>query len=179
MIKTMKIKTLLITLTLFFNVSTYAQKHKPPMGTFVSDAQFKDFIPISPMDFEHEVTIYNKDNAKFETLTIKQLATNKNQIITFLPNETVYSTVEKKDASAQASFGPASITAEAGSYTVTLDYAKFTTLKILLETGKCAGFTKVGIGMRITAKITISPMMMRLSENMVVPFVCSLCRNGK
>ncbi|MDO9355540.1 MAG: hypothetical protein Q7T55_17695, partial [Solirubrobacteraceae bacterium] len=151
----MKIKTLLIVTTLFLSISTYAQKNKkPPIGTFVSEAQFKDFIPISPMDFEQEVIIYNKEKSKFDTLSIKQLATDKNQIITFLPNETVYSTVEKKDGSAQIKYGPASITAEAGSYTITLDYAKFTTLKVVLDNGSCAGFTKVGVGMRITARIT-------------------------
>lgn len=150
----MKIKLSFIILTLFLSVVTNAQSRKnAPMGTFVSEAQFKDFIPISPMDFEQEVIIYNKENLKFDTLSIKQLATNKNQIISFLPNETVYSTVEKKDGSTQVKYGPASITAEAGSYTVTLDYAKFTTLKVTLDNGSCAGFTKVGVGMRITARI--------------------------
>jgi hypothetical protein len=155
----MKTRIILIILVLTIGLNSFGQRKKkdeqePPMGTFVSDAQFKDFIPISPMDFEQEVSIYNKATNSFEKLSIKQLATDKTKIITFLPNETVYSTVEKKDGSAEVKYGPASITAEAGSYTVTLDYAKFTTLKVVLDDGKCAGFTKVGIGMRITAKIT-------------------------
>lgn len=155
----MRTIAILTILTLTAGFTSFGQKNKkgepePPMGTFVSDAQFKDFIPISPMDFEQDVAIFNKTTGTLQTLSIRQLATDKTRIITFLPNETVYSTVEKKDGSAEVKYGPASITAEAGSYTVTLDYAKFTTLKVALDSGKCAGFTKVGVGMRITAKIT-------------------------
>jgi len=135
----MKIRVLLVILTVIYTVNAFAQKRRknPPIGTFVSEAQFKDYIPISPLDFEQDVVIYNVKIQKFDTLSLKQLSTDKQKIIAFLPNETVYSTLEKRH----------------GSYTVTLDYAKFTTLKYTLNNENCAGFTKVGVGMRITAKI--------------------------
>jgi len=151
----MKIRVLLVILTVIYTVNAFAQKRRknPPIGTFVSEAQFKDYIPISPLDFEQDVVIYNVKIQKFDTLSLKQLSTDKQKIIAFLPNETVYSTLEKRHGSAGIQYGPASVTAEAGSYTVTLDYAKFTTLKYTLNNENCAGFTKVGVGMRITAKI--------------------------
>jgi len=150
-----KIILLLIT-PLVLSSSIFAQKRNkkdPPMGTFVSEAQFKDYIPISPLEFEQDVIIYDTRKKAFDTLSIKELATRKEEIIRFLPNETVYSTLEKKDGSFELKFGPATLTGEAGAYTVTLDYAKFTTLKYKIGVD-CAGFTKVGVGMRITAKIT-------------------------
>lgn len=150
-----KIIPLLIA-SLILSNSIFAQKRNkkdPPMGTFVSEAQFKDYIPISPLEFEQNVIIYDTTLKAFDTLSIKELATRKSEIIRFLPNETVYSTLEKKDGSVDLKFGPAALTGEAGAYTVTLDYAKFTTLKYNIGSN-CAGFTKVGVGMRITAKIT-------------------------
>jgi len=155
----MKNSSLLIIAALMFSNSIFAQKRNKkdqdsPMGTFVSEAQFKDYIPISPMDFEQDVVIFETERKTFDTLSIKELATRKEEIIRFLPNETVYSTLEKKDGSLELKFGPAALTGEAGAYTVTLDYAKFTTLKYNIGGDNCAGFTKVGVGMRITAKMT-------------------------
>jgi hypothetical protein len=152
----MKIIMPLLIASLILSNSIFAQKRnkkEPPMGTFVSEAQFKDYIPISPLEFEQNVIIYDTTLKTFDTLSIKKLATRKSEIIRFLPNETVYSTLEKRDGSLDLKFGPAALTGEAGAYTVTLDYAKFTTLKYNIG-NNCAGFTKVGVGMRITAKIT-------------------------
>lgn len=141
----------------FISLAAQAQKKKkrnPPIGTFVSEAQFKDFIPISPMEFEQNVVIFDEAYLEYDTMSIKELATRKLDVIRFLPNETVFSTLEKKDGSAELKYGPAALTGERGAYTVTLDYAKFTTLKYKVEDNSCAGLTKVGVGMRITAKIT-------------------------
>lgn len=155
----MKKKLLLLTFTILCLSTLNAQKKKkknenPPQGSFVAASHFKDFVPISPMDFEQDVIIYDKLAKKFDTLSIKELSVDKTKIIKFLPNETVYSTVEKHDKNGNIEYGPASITAESGVYIVTLDYAKFTTLKLKADDGGCTGFTKVGVGMRITAKIT-------------------------
>jgi hypothetical protein len=150
----MKKKTLIL-ICLFSGIAFYAfgQKKKPPMGKFVAESQFKDFIPVSPMEFEQTVVIYDKTKKQFDTLSIKELSANSDLCRQFLPNETVYATVKKIDNSAEASFGPATLSGEQGSYTITMDYGKFTTLKILNGT-TCAGFAKVGIGMRVTAQIT-------------------------
>lgn len=135
-------------------VSAYSQKNKDKIeGAFLLQNQFKDYIPISPIEYEQEVIIYDSSLAlKFDTLTIKELSGNKKKSLCFLPNEAVYVTVQKIDAAGGISYGPASITASRGNYTVIMDYCKFTTLKA--TNGKdCAGFTKVGIGLRITANI--------------------------
>jgi hypothetical protein len=148
-------KKTLILLCLSFGISIYAfgQKKKPPMGTFIAESQFKDFIPVSPMDFEQTVIVYNKKTYQFDTLTVKELSADSDLCRQFLPNETVYATVKMFDSSVNAKYGPATISGERGSYTITMDYGKFTTLKIL-DKSTCAGFVKVGIGMRVTAQIT-------------------------
>jgi len=149
-------RIIILVVAIFFSSQIDAQRRKkknPPMGTFVSEAQFKDYIPISPMEFEQDVVVFDENKGRFDTLSIKELATRKRGIIRFLPNETVYSTLEKKDGSAELKFGPAALTGAQGSYTITLDYAKFTTLKYNIDQENCAGFSKVGVGMRITAKI--------------------------
>lgn len=152
----MKKIVILLALSMIITVVN-AQKRKkkdPPIGTFVSESQFKDYIPVSPMEFEQNVIIFDTVDKAFDTLSIKELSTRKADVIRFLPNETVYSTLEKRDGSLELQYGPASLTGKAGAYTVTLDYAKFTTLKYNDNQNNCAGFTKVGVGMRITAKIT-------------------------
>jgi len=140
-------------LTLGITLNLFGQKKKPPMGTFIAESQYKDFIPVSPMEFEQTVVIYDKTQNKFDTLSIKELSANSDLCRQFLPNETVYASVKKIDNSAEASFGPATLSGEQGSYTITMDYGKFTTLKILNGT-TCDGFAKVGIGIRVTAQIT-------------------------
>ncbi|GGH59711.1 hypothetical protein HNQ91_000690 [Filimonas zeae] len=137
-------------------ISCASQKENvanPQPGSFLLESQFKDFIPVSPLEFEQTVVIFNDVTHDFDTLTVKELVADKKLILKFLPNETVFATVRKNDSEAEAKFGVAAVTAERGSYTVTLDYAKFTTLKILQSGGGCAGYTKVGVGLRITAQI--------------------------
>lgn len=153
--KMKKILLFFVLILIITDLSAQKRKRNQAMGTFLLESQFKDYIPVSPLEFEQNVIIYDSENNRFDTLAIKQLAANKASVLQFLPNEAVYATVRKNDNSADIKYGPASITAEAGSYTVTLDYCKFTTLKIIHSDGKsCAGFSKVGIGMRITAQIT-------------------------
>lgn len=152
----MKRITLLLSLLItVFQASVFGQKNKNKKeGTFLLQNQFKDYIPISPIEYEQDVIIYDSSlTTKFDTLSVKELSGNKKKILTFLPNEAVYVTVQKIDASGNISYGPASITASSGNYTVIMDYCKFTTLKALNGQNSCAGFTKVGVGLRITANI--------------------------
>lgn len=144
--------TVLLSFLLFITIHAIGQQKAEV--NFISEKYYHDYVPISPLDFEQNVVIYNNVNDKFDTLSIKKLAKNRSEMLSFLPNETVYSTLEKKNASGEISYGPASVTAEKGSYVITLDYGKFTTLKYTGNNGQCAGYTKVGVGMRITAKIT-------------------------
>lgn len=120
---------------------------------FLLDSQFKDFIPIPPIEYEAEVIVVN-GLGEYDTINVKRLSFYKHRILQFLPNEAVYVTITKIDTEGSISYGPASVSVSKGQYTVTLDYAKFTTLKVYDGTSEsCDGFAKVGVGLRVTANI--------------------------
>ncbi len=129
---TKKILTTVLLSTLMLT-SVFGQKKKGKSEDgFLLEKQFKDYIPISPIEYEQTVVIYDSTKkSKFDTISIKELAADKKKIIKFLPNEAVYVTVRKVDMDGSISYGPASITAKSGNYTVIMDYCKFTTLKAL------------------------------------------------
>lgn len=120
---------------------------------FLAEDQFEGYIPISPIDYEAEVVVIDT-LGKYDTLSVKQLAFYRDRILKFLPNEAVYVSITKVNSEGGIAYGPATISAAKGVYTVTLDYVKFTTLKVYdTNSGNCDGFAKVGVGLRITAII--------------------------
>ncbi len=145
----MKRKILILILVLGYSL-LYGQNKK---DGFLVDSQFKDFIPIPPIEYEAEVIVIDS-LGEYDTISVKRLSFYKNRIIQFLPNEAVYVTITKIDSEGAISYGPASVSVSKGQYTVTLDYAKFTTLKVYDgASGSCDGFAKVGVGLRVTANI--------------------------
>jgi len=128
---------------------TYAQNN----DGFLPEGQFEGFVPISPIDYEAQVIVIDT-MGKYDTLSVKELAFYQDRILKFLPNEAVYISITKINTDGKVAYGPATATASKGVYTVTLDYAKFTTLKVYDDSGEsCDGFAKVGVGLRITANI--------------------------
>jgi hypothetical protein len=119
---------------------------------FYLESQFKDFVPISPIEYEQNFIVINDDGVS-DTLTVKQLAEDKESILKLMPNEAVSAQITTYNSSGQITYGPASITGEKGSYTVIMDYVKFTTAKVPNGEEGCLGFAKVGIGLRIRANI--------------------------
>lgn len=120
---------------------------------FLAEDQFQGFIPISPIDYDAEVIVIDTLGSK-DTLSVKELAFFQDRILKFLPNEAVYVSITKINSEGNISYGPATASASKGIYTVTLDYAKFTTLNVYNNSsGNCDGFAKVGVGLRVTANI--------------------------
>lgn len=141
-------KTTITILLALSSLITFGQKQP----TFFLESQFKDYVPISPIEYEQKFVMIDT-TGHFVTLTIKQLAEDKQSILKFLQNEAVSVQITTYNDSGQITYGPASLTGEKGSYTVIMDYVKFTTLKIPNDQGGCDGFAKVGIGLRIRANI--------------------------
>lgn len=120
---------------------------------FLLESQFQDYIPVSPVDYDEEVEIYDAASDTFTKLRIKKLAAKKETITQFLSNEAVATYLQQNDMDGSVKFGPASFTGAKGSYTVLYDYCKFATLKVVKPDGTCPGFVKVGVGLRIRANI--------------------------
>ncbi len=140
-------KILLLTIVLYC-ATTYAQKNPK----FYLADQFEEYVPISPIEYEQDFIVVDTAG-NFDTLTMKQLSEDKQSILKFLPNEAVSSQIATYNAEGGITYGVAGVTGEKGSYTVIMDYVKFTTLKITNENGGCDGFAKVGIGLRVRANI--------------------------
>lgn len=144
-------KKLALFLLLFMCMNVYGQKSEN--DGFLLEDQFTGFIPISPIDYEAEVVVVGT-SGDYDTLSVKRLAFFHDRVLKFLPNEAVYVSITKVNSEGVISYGPASASGSRGIYTVTLDYAKCTTLKVFdAEKDKCDGFAKVGIGLRITANV--------------------------
>ncbi|MEM9935652.1 MAG: hypothetical protein AAF824_18645 [Bacteroidota bacterium] len=139
---------LFILLQLAACVCIYAQK----TPTYYLENSFQDYIPISPIEYEQKFLVIGTDG-NFDTLTVKQLAEDKGSILKFLQNEAVAVQISKYESSGKISYAPSSISGEKGSYSVIMDYVKFTTLKIPNQQNGCDGFAKVGIGLRVRASI--------------------------
>ncbi len=121
---------------------------------FVPDKLFQDYIPISPLEFDQPVRVFDPASKTFKEMLLAELATDLPKVRAFIPNQDSYTAVQKMDASGEFKFGPANLTAEAGLYKVYFDYCKFATLKVAKGDGTCPGFAKVGVGFRIVARVT-------------------------
>lgn len=144
-------KALQLLFLLLVCLNLYGQKAEN--DGFLAEDQFIGFIPISPIDYEADVAVIDTYGS-FDTLSVKQLAFFHDRVLKFLPNEAVYVSITKVNSEGVISYGPASASGSKGIYTVTLDYAKFTTLKVFDDTNNsCDGFAKVGVGLRVTANI--------------------------
>jgi len=153
-----------VLMSLLSNVFGQTKKDKDPSKDgkdgFVLQNEFQDYVPISPVEYSQQVVIYDvAKKSKFDTLSLKELSSNKANVFKFLPNEAVHVTLQKFDTEHSSfSYGPASVTDKVGNYTVIMDYCKFTAINALNSDNKCGGITKVGIGLRITANIeTLEP----------------------
>lgn len=141
-----------ILLILLLQVSLFSQKKRGDTPEYLTEAQFKDYIPISPIEYEQGFEIVDSTGESM-FITMRQLAFNKTAIINFLKNEAVSVQISSFNSEGKISYGPASISGEKGSYRVVMDYVKFNTLKVKNEKGGCDGFTKVGVGLRLRADI--------------------------
>jgi len=150
-----------VLMSLLSNVFGQTKKDKDPAkDNFILQNQFQDYVPISPIEYSQRVIIYDAaKKSKFDTLSLKELSADKAGVFKFLPNEAVHVTLQKFDTEHNSfAYGPASVTDKIGNYTVIMDYCKFTAINALNGDSRCAGITKVGIGLRITANIeTLEP----------------------
>jgi len=126
---------------------TYAQNTQ-----FLLEANFKDFIPISAIEYDGSIVIA-ESVGKFTTLTTREIALDKVKLKNFLTDLSMSITIEKADASGKISYAVASGSVEKGSYTVLIDFVRCNTLNLVLKDGTCGGFGKVGVGLRLRANI--------------------------
>jgi len=136
----------LLAFVLFSKTNSFGQTK------FLLDNQFKDYIPISAIEFESPIIIADSIGS-FDTLSTKELSTNRLKLQKFLNDYSVYVTIEKADTSGKIEYAVASASVEKGSYTVVVDFVKYNTVSLILNDNTCGGFGKVGVGMRLRANV--------------------------
>lgn len=116
-----------------------------------SSVVFKDFFPIDPTEYSKEVEIVS--NKALIKKNIKLLT--KDETISFLNNETVLVYIGQESVQGDFSYLPVTVSAKGGTYKVVMDYMKFATLAEYDDDGSTLlGFSRVGIGLRLTSQIT-------------------------
>lgn len=107
------------------------------------------YRPIEPLPVD-EVTYFDKKEGRIVRKNWGALT--HNQTMALLPNQTAEVSVRKESYGGKLSYMPASISGEAGSYAVTLDYMKYR-VEELLDDKQYLGDGRVGIGLRIKATV--------------------------
>jgi hypothetical protein len=116
-----------------------------------SSVAFKDFFPIDPTEYSKEVEIVS-NNALIKK-NIK-LLTNE-ETLSFLNNETVLVYIGQESVQGDFNYLPVTVSAKGGTYKVVMDYMKFATLAEYDDEGSTLlGFSRVGVGLRLTSQIT-------------------------
>lgn len=143
----MKKTLFILTTTMFILTSCDSSKILTQGKTYEN---FRGFEPIDPIEYLEEVAIVENGEIVFKY----PLKLKKNEILGFLANETVLVSVGQFSGEGKLGYGPASFSIKGSSYKITMDYMKFATLREKNDTGKIAGYKRVGVGLRIIANVT-------------------------
>jgi hypothetical protein len=118
----------------------------PTMPQYVESTKYtNDFQPIPP--FRLKVVTYSSEKHKMEAFT----------------GFSSYVSVQKMDMSGSANFSSASITGDAGSYTVIMDFVAYDIIPIQDEKNHVIAYGRNGVGLRVTANIVTSSSKLNVS----------------
>lgn len=115
----------------------------------ISPGQYLDYQPIDPFP-ETFAWVYNPDSTKRELKYWDQLSDS--MVITLLPIQSSSVIIRRTDATGSLNYLSGTISGEAGSYEVFMDYMKYK-VDHIYDGSKYLGIGKVGIGLRIVAEV--------------------------
>lgn len=113
------------------------------------------YYPIDPFDYGHEIEIVSEGTILTRPLS---LAT-KEEKLAFLRNDNVLLSIWQKDNEGEVSLGSAAVSSRNKSYRIVMDYSKHRTIM----QGKL-GKGRIGVGLRLVAKITTSRNNLNLGD---------------
>ena len=126
----------------------------PSKGIFgIEESRFHGYIPIDPIPVI-KVTVYDPDSLSYVE---KYWATfNSLERLRMLPNQTAEVSVKNVDSHGKVKFFGSSASGSKGIYEVIMDYMKYYIDTVLDDTGFLLGSRKIGVGLRMTAKVQTS-----------------------
>lgn len=118
----------------------------------VTEKDYVDFIPISPIQIQKKIRSANSQNA-IVSKTVLEMSLDKKEVLNFVPNESMETTIQKFNEDGTVDYLYSGRSVKKGSYRLTVDYNKFTIKNINSIGGDCLSYAKVGVGLRIVANI--------------------------
>jgi len=123
----------------------------------IADSQYKSYQPIEPLPVKN-VEMYAGDR-----FVMKPWASLTDSTIRYLlPNQSAQVAMRTNDLTGKVNYLTASVTDQAGSYEVIMDYMKYRVEDVNNDSG-VVGSGRVGIGLRIKAKVITNKANLNLS----------------
>ena len=141
-------------------LSTLAFTALQAQNTTYPTAKYSEIIPIDPMEYYGDVELADAENG----ISLKYVKTlTKQELLKFLTNETVLTSVAEFDKNGNKMFIPTRISEKGKQYIVTMDYVKFTTVD-LKKDSDMIGELCVGVGFRVIANISSKAANVNLGD---------------
>ena len=125
----------------------------------IDNELYKGYQPIEPVPSK-TVEIYDKAKQGFSIVPWASL--NDSIVRTLLPNQSAQVALRSTDIYGKVSYLPASVTYEAGSYEVIMDYMKYLIEDVIVDS-VYIGSGRTGIGLRIRASVNTKKANLNLS----------------
>ena len=125
----------------------------------IDNELYKGYQPIEPIPSK-TVETYNKLEKDFSIVPWASL--NDSTIRSLLPNQSAQVALRTTDISGKISYLPASVTYEAGSYDVIMDYMKYRIEDVVIDS-VYIGSGRTGIGLRVRASVHTKKANLNLS----------------
>lgn len=129
---------------------------------------FRGFVPVDPMELSSKIQIFDTDGETPKEKDVRSL--NKKEILSFLANETVLTTISQVDVGGEIVIGPSAFSTKNSKYRVTMDYMKYSTLMVGDTTKAVDGFARVGVGLRVILAIFTSKSNIPLTDLFSIGF---------
>jgi hypothetical protein len=125
----------------------------------ISNDLYQGYQPVEPLPVKI-VEVYQKDKNNFISKPWASLSDST--IRDILPNQSAQISLRKTDVNGTLSYMVASVTEEAGSYEVIMDYMKYR-VEDVFDSAVYVGGGRIGVGLRIKAVVTTNKANLNLS----------------
>ena len=126
----------------------------------VDKSNYLGYQPIDPVP-QSKVMVYDAQSGVEKEVYWEALSVESKR--TLLPIQSAHVTVTNSDLSGKISYLTSSVSGEAGSYKVVMDYMKYRVVDVKDAKGNYIGSGHVGVGLRINAELVTKKSNLNLS----------------
>lgn len=160
---------LLFSVMIFLTLGCSARKiTMQDVGDIKSLHVFRGFVPIDPMELSSKVPVFDANGIGPAKRDVRSM--RKEEILKFLSNETVLTTISQVDVGGEVVLGPSAFSTKNSKYRVTMDYMKYSTLMVGDTARALDGFARVGVGLRVILSIFANKSNIALTDLFSIGF---------